>query len=276
MENFYSNFPVLDDFNMVCNMSNYEVLPDNWYIVVADISNSTIAIKSGRYKAVNMIRVSVISSILNISKPYELPYIFGGDGASLCIPETLVSKTKVALIATKHMALNEFNLDLRVGIISVSQVRDAGMQVLVAKHRVSEHCTQAAFTGRGIEYAEFLLKNNKSVAIESIVGENTATANYSGLECRWENVPSAHGETISLIAKATTPMLEEQSRFYEEVIIKISEIYGEDTVCRPVTKPSLSFTLNKKNYLWKLNCILSEMVIYPISNHFYLFGYKLF
>ena len=149
MENFYSNLPVLDDFNMVCNLSNYEVLPDNWYIVVADISDSTIAIKSGRYKAVNMIGVSVISSILNISKPYELPYIFGGDGASLCIPEKLVSKSKNALIATKHLALNEFNLDLRVGIISVNQVRDAGKQVLVAKHKVSEYCTQAAFVHPG-------------------------------------------------------------------------------------------------------------------------------
>jgi hypothetical protein len=247
MENFYSHLPVLDDFNMVCNMSNYQALPDDWYIVVADISNSTIAIKSGRYKSVNLIGVSVISSILNISKPYELPYIFGGDGASLCIPKKLVSKSKDALLATKYLAENNLDLDLRVGIISVSQVREAGMQVLVAKHKVSQYCTQAAFAGGGIEYAEYLLKNNnESVDIVSILGTEIPKANYSGLECRWDNVPSAHGETISLIVKATMPLLQEQARFYEKIIIKIAEIYGEDTVCRPVTKPSLSFTLNNK------------------------------
>jgi hypothetical protein len=94
MDDFYTKITNLPEFSMVCNLSNYRELPNDWYIIVADVTNSTVAIKAGKYKAVNLIGVSVISSILNISKPHDIPYIFGGDGASLCIPKKLSLRSK--------------------------------------------------------------------------------------------------------------------------------------------------------------------------------------
>ncbi len=198
----YKDLPVLDSFSRVCDLSAYTELPDEWYIIVADIANSTIAVQSGQYKAVNLVGVSIISAILNIAGKVEIPYIFSGDGASLCIPADLLELTRQALISTRDLAHKEFSLDLRIGIIPVRQVRLAGKQMLCAKHRVSEYCTQAAFAGGGIEYAESLLKSD-AAEIDRLI----TPADYSGLECRWNNVPSRHGETISLIVRSLAPTL---------------------------------------------------------------------
>ena len=83
-DNFYAELPILADF------SNYSTLPDDWQIVVADVEDSTGAIAAGEYKAVNVLGVSIITSIFNIAKPLSIPSIFGRDGAALCIPGHLV------------------------------------------------------------------------------------------------------------------------------------------------------------------------------------------
>lgn len=239
----YKALSVLDDFNQVCELSNYAELPGDWYVVVTDITNSTVAIQSGQYKAVNMIGVSVISAILNLAGKTEIPYIFGGDGASLCIPGRLLLDARQALIATRKLARDEFKLELRVGIVSVGQVRQAGKRMLCARHRVSEYCTQAAFAGGGIEYVEYLLKSG-STHIDRLTSDddNDGLANYAGLECRWDNVPSPHGETISLIVRALATDEHDQSRFYRRVINEIHKIYGDDQSCRPVNTAGLAFT----------------------------------
>ncbi len=243
LELAYKDLSVLEDFTQVCELSNYVELPDDWYVVVTDIINSTVAIQSGQYKAVNMIGVSVISAILNLAGKTEIPYIFGGDGASLCIPARLLHDARQALIATRQLARDEFKLDLRVGIVAVSQIRQAGKRMLCARHRVSEYCTQAAFAGGGIEYAEYLLKSD-SPHIDRLLAEDDTDglANYAGLECRWDHVPSPHGETISLIVRSLATDEQDQSRFYRRVINEIQKIYGDDQSCRPVNTTGLAFT----------------------------------
>jgi len=241
----YQDLAPLASFTQVCELSSYSELPDEWHVIVADIANSTIAIQSGQYKAVNLVGVSIISAILNISDNVEIPYIFGGDGASLCIPPELLEQSRLALIATRQLAREEFSLELRVGIVAIRQIRLAGKRMLCTKHRVSEYCTQAAFAGGGIEYAEYLLKSDSN-DIDRLVTDTElpATANYSGLECRWDNVPSRHGETISLIVRSLAPILQEQVDFYKEVIEQVRHIYGDDQICKPVTSAGLSMTFD--------------------------------
>ena len=64
-DNYYSKLPIHADFSVVSDLSKYSKLPDDWFIVAADIQNSTGAIKSGKYKAVNIVGVSVITAIRN-------------------------------------------------------------------------------------------------------------------------------------------------------------------------------------------------------------------
>ncbi len=242
-DNYYSKLPIHADFSVVSDLSKYSKLPDDWFIVAADIQNSTGAIKSGKYKAVNIVGVSVITAIRNISPSILLPSMFGGDGASLCIPADLVGQAKKALVATKFMAEKQFDLKLRIGIVPIDVVRNAGHEVFVARYRMSEYYNQAAFAGGGIEYAESLLKDKlkgQQYRYEDNI-EETST-DYSGLECRWDNIPSKHGETIALIVKVLAPSIEEESIIYNEIISRVQQIYGTDDECRPVYETGLSLT----------------------------------
>ena len=51
---FYANLPAFDEFPDVTDLSLYAPLPDDWFVVVADIKGSTKAIGEGRYKDVNL------------------------------------------------------------------------------------------------------------------------------------------------------------------------------------------------------------------------------
>ena len=249
-ERFYSELPVLDDFPAVTNLSNYRELPDHWSVIVADIQNSTGAIQSGLYKAVNILGVSVITSILNVTKPLTIPYIFGGDGATLCIPDHLIPVATQALLATKSLAADEYQLHLRVGIVPVSIIKQAGYKVLVARHRMSRYFIQAAFSGGGVEYAENLIKDsNRGKPYRLDKEKDKPVADFSGLECRWDNVPSQRGETISLIVKAIATSVEKESAIFQEIIKKVHEIYGDDDQCRPVYVSGLRMTFNNKKLI---------------------------
>jgi len=252
-DNFYSQLPVYTDFSIVSDISKYSKLPNDWCIVTADIQNSTEAIQAGYYKAVNIIGVSVITAIRNIDSSLLIPYMFGGDGASLCIPVSLVEKAKKALIATKLMAKKQFNLNLRTGIVPVEVVRRENHDVLVSRYKMSEYYVQVAFAGGGIEYAESLIKDEEKgeeYRFDNFIKESLA--DYSGLECRWDNVPSKRGETIALIVKVLAPTLEKQSEVYNEIILKIHQIYGGDEVCNPVYFGGLHFTNNNQKLSYEL------------------------
>jgi DUF3095 family protein len=247
---FYRDLPIFSDFESVTELANYTKLPESWHIVAADVQDSTGAIRDGHYKAVNVVGVSVITAITNLTTPHTIPSMFGGDGATLCIPVDLVPNTKEALIATRRMAIKQFNLNLRIGIVPVDVVRRAGHEVLLAKHRMSEHYTQAAFAGGGVEYAESLIKDDKTgKAYRLEDNQDSSNADYSGLECRWDNVPSQHGETIALIVKVLAPSTEQQATLYNEIILKVKQIYGDDDLCRPVYLDALNITRNN----WKLS-----------------------
>jgi len=244
-DDFYSKLQIQSDFSVVSDLSKYSKLPDDWCIVSADIQNSTGAIKAGKYKAVNIVGVSIITAIRNIVPQTLLPSMFGGDGASLCIPGSLAEKAKKALIATKYMAKKQFGLNLRVGIVPINIVRNAGYEVLVSRYKMSEYYNQAAFSGGGIEYAENLIKDDKEG--QQFRFENTSeetNTDYSGLECRWDNIPSKHGETIALIVKVIAPSIDEESKVYNDIIAKIQHIYGTDDECQPVYEGGLNLTSN--------------------------------
>ena len=131
-DNFYQNLREFDEFRDVTDRSHYRPIPDDWCIVLADIKGSTKAIEEGRYKDVNMIGAACISAVINAVPECNIPYVFGGDGATLAVPSSATASVKRALGTARRLSQNQFNLDLRVGIVPVGDVRDAGADVLVA------------------------------------------------------------------------------------------------------------------------------------------------
>ena len=58
---FYRHLPVFRDFTQVADEAYFKPLPDDWIVGVADVQQSTKAIRENRYKAVNMAGAAVIA-----------------------------------------------------------------------------------------------------------------------------------------------------------------------------------------------------------------------
>ena len=99
---FYSQLKVLTDFEDVGSLENYSPLPNDWQVIMCDVRNSTAAVDAGRYKNVNTVGAAVITAMLNAAGDIEIPFIFEGDGAMLCVPPKLVGTAQSALLQSKQ------------------------------------------------------------------------------------------------------------------------------------------------------------------------------
>ncbi|MDX1492578.1 MAG: DUF3095 family protein [Longimicrobiales bacterium] len=249
-DGFYAAIQPVADFEALADPGSYHPLPEDWWIVAGDIAGSTRAIGEGRYREVNSVGVAMITAVRNACRPVEIPYVFGGDGATLCVPEPCVPAARSALAGTVAMAESAFGLKLRGAVVPVSYVRGRSLDVLVARHRVSEHFVQCALFGGGAEHVESALKTGWLPDSFGVPADEDAEASFQGLECRWDEVPSPSEETVSLIIetvgeRSNTPDAVRRSLgTYRWVMERIREIYGDAQRCRPVVESALRVTLS--------------------------------
>ncbi|MEZ4762820.1 MAG: DUF3095 domain-containing protein [Calditrichia bacterium] len=245
-EQFYAKLPAFHNFEDLCRAEYYSPVPENWHIVVSDIENSTVAIQKGHYRQVNSIGVASIISVINALKPVEIPYAFGGDGAVLCIPPKNIEKVKEALVGTKLMAATEFDLNLRIGIVPVGEIYELGEQVLLGKYRISDHCVQAMFQGNGLVLAEKLVKSDVLQRFTLRVNDAAPLADFTGFECRWQDVPSPHEEIVSILVQACGDSVGLKNSVYTDVLNAISRIYGSEEHYRPLHLTNLRLKTRRK------------------------------
>jgi len=241
---FYASLPVLTEFGDVSRPESYTPLPDDWHVVMCDVRNSTAAVEAGRYKNVNTVGAAIITAVLNAAGDIEIPFIFEGDGAMLCVPPVLLEDARAALLQTQALARKSFELDLRIATLSVARIREAGFSIRVARHRVSENYVQAVFAGGGMAYADRTMKDPASAPLCAVEpGSVAPRGSFEGLECRWQDIPSRHGETVSVMVRALGEDEAAAARVYRDLIAKVRAIYGSDDACHPVYPPNLAFTL---------------------------------
>jgi len=240
---FYDDLPVMEEFLDITDPARFSPVPDDWLIAETDVRGSTEAIRRGKYKDVNVAGAASIISILNIDRSLGIPFIFGGDGATLCVPPGWAEKTKSRLIGTVRMVDEAFGLSLRAGMVPVHLVRSRGYDLRVARHRISASYVQAVFTGGGIEYAESLIKTPEGDAFVVREGDADPELDFSGLECRWNDVPSVHGEVVSLIVKALGGDPRAAAATYRELILCLRRVYGSDADCHPIHPSKLKMSL---------------------------------
>ncbi len=222
-ENFYADISSFDNFSQVANIDNYKIAPGDWFVIIADIQGSTRAIGEGRYKEVNMIGAACINAVLNISAQGEIPYVFGGDGATLLTPPNRVDACKKTLLAVRNLAETKFNLLLRVGIVPVASINASGRhRVMVAKYQLSPGNVLATFSGGGIELAERWIKSSPDYLIED--SDVDKSPDLSGLSCRWEPLASENGVMLSVLIQAVADQESVKSRIYTSLIDALGEI----------------------------------------------------
>jgi hypothetical protein len=82
------------DFADLLDTDLYQPLPDDWFVGITDVIDSTSAIASGRYKDVNYAGASAIAALGNAWSSFDFPFVFRGDGAAFAVhPDLLASAT---------------------------------------------------------------------------------------------------------------------------------------------------------------------------------------
>ncbi len=196
-DDWYKSVAVIDDFVNVTDQSRFVGLPDDWHVGVSDIVNSTEEITKGRYKAVNLAGAATISAVSNALNGDLRLFIFGGDGARFAVPARYEQKAADALSRVATWAKQELELDLRVGMVSIEAIRNAGVDVRVAFWKASSHMQYASLMGGGLEWAEEQLKNGSLRLAPAVSGQEP---DLTGLSCQWGPV-EASGKILSLIVK---------------------------------------------------------------------------
>lgn len=199
--------PEAERFAAALETQAHQPLPEDWYVAVTDVVGSRKAIAAGRYKAVNMAGASAITAIMNALGSFDLPFVFGGDGAALAVAPSDVEAAAAALAATIVFAREELDLQLRAALVPVADLRAAGADVRVEAVRISQAIRNFAFSGGGVALAERLMKECRYAVTPAEAG---ARPDLTGLSCRWTPI-SRQGETIvSLIVE---PVRDDMSAF---------------------------------------------------------------
>jgi len=206
--------------------------------VIADVQNSTQAIQQGRYRDINTIGGSAIAAVLNAVKPLKIPYVFGGDGASFCVPPEHIEPVQKALKGCQELAAKGLDLDLRVGIVPYSNLTRS---IFLCRYQSTPSLTQYFFMGGGMEEADEKVKQEPGYHLPTTI---KADADFSGFECRWNEVPSAQEVTFSLLVKARTENQQDALALYQTLHQHLIELLGEVSSHHPLSEQGLSLSFN--------------------------------
>jgi hypothetical protein len=234
---FYTRIVPFEDFSQVFDSGRYLPAPPDWLVVVADIEGSTEAARAGRYKEVNLLGAACITAVLNSTRGLDLPYTFGGDGASLLIPAARRDVVVAALARLKRLAAREFGLKLRLGVVPVEEILRRGKRILVAKFALSPDNYLAMFAGGGIALADHLVKNEQAFAID--VGDDETMPDLEGLSCRWQPCRAERGVMLTLLVR---PLEADAGPVEREVLDALETIVGGALPrAAPVTRRNTRF-----------------------------------
>ncbi len=195
-DDFYDQVPRTSAFDQLTRAAEYTPLPQDWYIGTADVVNSTGLVNDGRYKTVNMAGAAVISALMNAFEGAAFPFVFGGDGAGFAIPPQDADTARDALTRVARWAGTEFDIDMRVALVPLADIRAAGADVLVARYQVSDGADYAMFDGGGLHWAEQQMKAGAYALVPAPEG---ALPDLTGLSCRWSHMPARNGTILSVL-----------------------------------------------------------------------------
>jgi Protein of unknown function (DUF3095) len=235
-DDFYSRLPSFSNFQELTLDRHFVRAPDEWFVVMTDVVGSTQAIEAGRYKDVNIIgaaSISVVSGLLG----RDLPSMFGGDGATLLVPPEVIDRVLDGLGRLQCLSRKRFQIELRVGRISVGELHRAGHAIEVAKHELRAGKCTAIFRGGGMSEAEKRIKwQSSTYCVEAATdGELELT----GLSCRWNPLKNRRGRIMSLLVRS---QVEPAAKVYDELLAELNRIYdGQFDEMNPVSNESLSY-----------------------------------
>ena len=221
-------------FELMGEGHRFAAVPPDWHVVLTDVKASTQALSNGMHHLVNLVATGSIIAVLNIARRADIavPFFFGGDGATLIVPETLLAPALRALRRHSENTRRNFNLELRVGAVPIAEIYAHGNKLMIAKAKVSEFFTIPVVLGDGLQYAEKVIKG--ASVLSSASADAEAALDLEGMECRWDSIkpPVDAQEVLCLLVVSRSP--ERQSANCSEVLKAMDEIFGPPEVRSPI------------------------------------------
>lgn len=248
-DHFYSNLSInkLNLSSLLLKKNRFKAIPDDWSVIITDIKSSTHAVDSGLHEDVNLIATGSIVTVLNIAFKAGIlvPFFFGGDGATFIIPSSIVGDTMKALLKYRKNSLQNFNLELRTGIVTVKEIYNQGYSLKICRFNSGETFSIPIVLGDGLDYAERIIKGE-----DYLLSGHESTddeIDLTGMQCRWDKIqPPEHSEeVVTLIAIAQDN--EKQAEIFSKIIHHLDQIYGSPEKRKPISIPKLVFRTSFNN-----------------------------
>ena len=232
--NFYSKLPVQNASisDLLSKKENFASVPDDWFVLVADIKDSTTAVNNGKHNDVNLVATGCVIAILNLAEAskIKIPFFFGGDGASFIIPEELKNSALSVLEKHNRKVQKNFGFQLSIGTFQVSRLYADNVQLDIARIKISEALIIPIILGQGLQIAENYIKSNSA----EITLDDTPL-DLDGMECKWDKISplDEKHEVLSLIISGCGDA--DFSRVYSKIMDKVDTIYGSSGKRKPIS-----------------------------------------
>lgn len=221
-------------------------VPKSWHVVVVDILNSTSAVNAGNHHQVNLTATGAIISVLNairkVKRSNEIPYFFGGDGATFIVPSSLLNKIIHVLENYRIHIKRKIELVLRVGEIPVSKLIESEVQLKIAKHRLTDKLSIPIVLGDGLKVAESIIKS--SFKEEETTAFDETLLNLEGMECRWDQILPDQQQTKVVCLLLDASLEKDQRNVYKKVLAQMDEEFGKFENRQPIKSNNLKLDPN--------------------------------
>lgn len=217
------------------------------YVVVADVRGSTQAVKAGKQRHVNLVGAACIAAIRNAFPIGTIPYVFGGDGATFLVAAQYLERVNEILASVQVMARAGLNLSLRVGSVSVAELRSHGKDVRVGVLTCGSEEQVFVLNGDGLPFADEIVKKRDSGAVLAASVTDSSSADLQGLSCRLLPFQSLRGSIYNFIIE-TTVAAHDQANLVEKIRQSLKG-QGEFERFRPLQHKNINRSWLPKTWL---------------------------
>lgn len=217
----------------------FENVPVDWHVIITDIKGSTTAVSDGLHETVNFIATGSIVAVLNLAYKANItiPFFFGGDGATFIVPDAIFQPAMQVLQLYSANILTNFNLSLRTGAVSVTEIYKEGFDLLLSKNKISTTLTIPVLLGNGLNYAEKIIKGEDYLF--HCDRDEDCQPDLNGMQCRWDKIspPKKDNEVVTLLIIAAKGVA--QSDAFKKVFLHMDNTYGVPRTRQPISVSKL-------------------------------------
>jgi len=199
--NFYHDLLESPDLPSAVEASRMRSLPPDWFVLKTDMISSTKSILQGKYKEVNSAAGLIVIAVANLVKGLKFPFIFGGDGVTICLHQSLQNQAIGIVAGVLQEIKSLFGFSFRLSVFPMEEIYWHNLTLKCGKIKVSEKYHQAILMGTAIDWMEQELKNDDSVFRIDLETVPKIRPNMNGFSCRWRDFPSPKDETLALIIR---------------------------------------------------------------------------